>query len=178
MRSERVPSVFFVSDCPGLHYNGVSLDCVSPSDAHALEPAQPDTRRAILSAVFTIQEDNDPQKQARQTQAEQESHTEPEANRVCQHCGALMPADASQCEGCGPDEFRPGERMQPDWAPMWLMSQEQSLWPERPPEIGEGARKAVKPPAGKRRPRAQAAQDFASNGFLGLPVTKKAANAK
>jgi len=129
----------------------------------------------LLSAVFTIQEDNDPQKQARQTQAEQESHTEPEANRVCQHCGALMPADASQCESCGPDEFRPGERMQPDWAPMWLMSQEQSLWPERPPEIGEGARKAVKPPAGKRRPRAQAAQDFASNGFLGLPVTKEAA---
>ena len=129
----------------------------------------------LLSAAFTIQEDNDRQKQARQTQAEPAPHTEPEANRVCQHCGAPMPADASQCEGCGLDEFRPGERMQPDWAPMWLMSQEQSLWPERPPKIGESARKAVKPPVARRGPRAQAAQDFASNGFLALPVAKEAA---
>jgi hypothetical protein len=72
---------------------------------------------------------------------------------------------------------------------MWLMSQEQGLWAERPPEMREGARravkppvakrkvarKAVKPPAAKRRPRAQAGQDFASNGFLALPVAKEAA---
>jgi hypothetical protein len=65
------------------------------------------------------------------------------------------------------------------------------LWAERPPEMREGARravkppvakrkvarKAVKPPAAKRRPRAQAGQDFASNGFLALPVAKEAAKA-
>jgi TonB family protein len=179
MRSERVPSVFFVSDCPDLHYNGVSLDDLSPSAA--MRSNRPNLTldeqsfQCLLSAAFTIQEHNDRRKlarqtPARQTQAEPEAHPEPEADRLCEHCGALMPADASRCGSCGRDEFRPGERMQPNWASMWLMSQEQGLWPECPPEIREGARNSVKPPAAKRRP-----QDFASNGFLASPVTKEAA---
>ncbi|HEX7424055.1 MAG TPA: TonB family protein [Terriglobales bacterium] len=177
-------SVFFVSDCPDLHYNGVGLDDLSPSDA--MPSNRPNLTldeqsfQGLLSAAFTIQEYNDRRKlarqtPARQTQAEPEAHPEPEADRLCEHCGALMPADASRCGSCGRDEFRPGERMQPNWASMWLMSQEQGSWPERPPEIREGARNSVKPPAAKRRPRAQAAQDFASNGFLALPVAKEAA---
>src|ERR1019366_3419271 len=131
------------------------------------------TFQGFLSAAFTIQEHNNWRKLARQTQAEPEAHPEPEADRLCQHCGALMPADASRCGSCGLDAFRPAERMQPNWASMWLMSQEQGLSPECPPEIREGARKAVKSPAAKRRSRAQAAQDFASNGFLALPVAKE-----
>jgi hypothetical protein len=58
---------------------------------------------------------------------------------------------------------------------MWLMSQEQGLWPERSGEIREGAQKDVPPLEAKRRPRAQAASDFAGNGLLALPVAKEVA---
>jgi hypothetical protein len=58
---------------------------------------------------------------------------------------------------------------------MWLMSQEQGLWPERSPEIGEGTQKDVAPLETKRRPRAQAASNFAGNGLPALPVAKEAA---
>jgi TonB family protein len=178
-----------------LEYNGVRLDDLSPADA--MPSNRPNLTldeqsfQGLLSAAFTIQEHNDRRKlagqtPARETQAKPEAHPEPEADRLCRHCGALMPADTSRCGSCGLDEIRPGERMLPNWASMWLMSQQQDLCPERPPEIREGARnsvkppaakrkgarKAVKPPAAKRRPRAQAAQDFASNGLLALPVAK------
>jgi ribosomal protein L40E len=131
--------------------------------------------QSLLSAAFTIQEYNDRRRLARQTQAEPEPHPEPEADRLCRHCGSLMPTDASRCGSCGLDEFRPGERLQSNWASMWLMSQEQGLWAERLPEIREGARKDANPPTAKHGPRAQAAQDFASNGFLALSVAKEAA---
>src|SRR5260370_1018637 len=171
------PSVFFFSHCPDLHYNGVSLDDLSPSYAMLSNRSNlildEQTFQGLLSAAFTIQEHNDWQKlarqtPARQTQAEPEAHPEPKADRLCQHCGAPMPAEASRCGNCGLDAFRRAESMQPNWASMWLMSQEHGLWPECPPEIGEGARKAVKPPAAKRT-----SQDFASNGFLASPVTKE-----
>jgi ribosomal protein L40E len=108
--------------------------------------------QGLLSAAYTIQQHNDRQKLARQTparetQAEPEAHSEPEADRVCEHCGARMPAEASRCGSCGLDEFRPGERMQRNWASMWLRSQEQGLWPERFPEIREGPRTGVPPVA-------------------------------
>src|ERR1019366_677224 len=164
-----------------LEYNGVRLDDLSPADA--MPSNRPNLTldeqsfQGLLSAAFTIQEHNDRRKlagqtPARETQAKPEAHPEPEADRLCRHCGALMPADTSRCGSCGLDEIRPGERMLPNWASMWLMSQKQDLCPERPPEIREGARNSVKAPAAKRRPRAQAAQDFASNGFLALPVAK------
>jgi ribosomal protein L40E len=129
--------------------------------------------QGLLSAAFTIQEHNDQRKLARQAQAEPEVHPEPEANRVCRHCGAPMPAGVSRCERCGLDEFRPGERMQHNWASMWLMSQEQGLWPERSLEIREGARKDVPPLDPERRPRAQAARNFAGSGFPALPVARE-----
>jgi len=110
--------------------------------------------QGLLSAAFTIQEHNDRKKLARQTparetQAEPEAHSEPEAGRVCEHCGARMPAEASRCGSCGLDEFRPVERMQLNWASMWLRSQEQGLWPERSPERREGPRTGVPPVAKK-----------------------------
>lgn len=130
--------------------------------------------QSVLSAAFTIQEHNDRRKLARQTPARQ-TQAEPEADRLCEHCGALIPADASRCGSCGQDEFHPGERMQPNWASMWPMSQEQTLWPQRSPEIREGPRTGVPPLDAERTPRAQAPPDSVGPSFLVLPVAKEAA---
>ncbi|MGA2358599.1 MAG: hypothetical protein ABSF66_06340 [Terriglobales bacterium] len=130
----------------------------------------------LLSAAFTIQEHNDHLQQAHPTQAEPEAYLEPEATSVCRHCGAPKPTDASRCQSCGLDEFRPGERMQRKWASMWLMSQEQVLWPERTPETREAAQKKDVPPlADGRTPLSHSAVDSASSGLLALPVARAAA---
>jgi ribosomal protein L40E len=123
----------------------------------------------LLSAAFTIQEHNDRLKQAQPTPAK------PEPNSICPHCGTPNPAVGSRCASCGLDELRPGERLQRNWASMWLMSQEQRLWPERSPEIREGGRKDVPPLDPQRRARAQAVRDFASAGILALPIAKEVA---
>lgn len=65
----------------------------------------------------------------------------PEATTVCQHCGALKPAETLTCPKCGLDQFRPGERLQRNWASMWLRSQEQGLWPERSSETDHAVQK-------------------------------------
>jgi len=137
--------------------------------------------QSLLSAAFTIQEHNERLRQARQLQPDPEAHlepeaaSEPEAPRVCPHCGAPKPADEYRCESCGLDELRPGERLQRNWASMWLMSQEQQgLWPEHSPETGEATQKVVPPLEAEHQPRAQSPRDFAASGILALPVTKKA----
>jgi ribosomal protein L40E len=122
----------------------------------------------LLSAAFTIQEYNDRVNQAQPTQAE------PEPNNICPHCGTPKPAEGSRCASCGLDELRPGERLQRNWASMWLMSQEQRLWPERSREIHEGRREEI-PPDPKRRPRTQPALDFAASGIFAAPVVKEVA---
>ena len=81
--------------------------------------------QGLLSAAFVIQEHNDRRKRARQAPAESEGE------RVGQ-CG-----DAPHCESNGVDQLRPGERLQHNWASMWLVSQERGLWPERPAEVAE-----------------------------------------
>jgi len=136
--------------------------------------------QGLLSAAFTIQEHNDRLKQAGQTLADPQGRLEPEANSICPHCGAPKPAapksaEGSRCESCGLDEFRPGERLQHNWASMWLMSQEQRLWPERSTEIRDGMGKGVPPLDTERRQRAQAARDFAASGNLALPNAKELA---
>src|SRR5260221_12949255 len=123
----------------------------------------------LLSAAFTIQEHNDRVKQVHPAE------TEPEPSNICPHCGTRRFSVGSRCEKCGLDEFRPGERLQRNWASMWLMSQEQRLWPERSPEIHEGLGNEVPPLEVERRPRAQAAGDFASAGTLALPAAKEGA---
>jgi len=113
--------------------------------------------QGLLSAAYTIQEHNERLKQAQQAEAEpvvqQETeappelvaHVEPVTASVCPQCGAQKPGDAARCESCGQDEFRPGERLQRNWASMWLMSQEQGkeqeqgMMPEHAPEIGQVA---------------------------------------
>ena len=132
--------------------------------------------QGLLSAAFTIQEHNDRLKLAGQTPAEPQARLE-QAN-ICPHCGAPKPAapkaaEGSRCESCGLDEFRPGERLQHNWASMWLLSQEQRLWPERSPEIREGIGKGVPALDAESKPRAQAARDFATSGILALPVAKE-----
>ena len=87
--------------------------------------------QGLLSAAFIIQEHNDQRRGA---------PTESEAERVGQHDAAAVKAGAaSRSESSGSEELRLGERLQQNWASMWLMSQEQGLWPERAAEIQEGA---------------------------------------
>ena len=123
----------------------------------------------LLSAAFTIQAHNDQIKQARLTQ------TEPKASSVCRHCGAPKPAEESPCESCGQGEFRPGERLQRNWASMWLMSQEQGLWPERSPEIGEGTQKDAPPLEAKPRPRGGRGNSLLSKSAMGRSALDDAA---
>jgi hypothetical protein len=175
------------SEGPDLHYNDLSLDCTSPPDAMpANRPnltLDEQSFQGLLSAAFIIQEHNDRLKVAGQTPAEPQARLEPEANSICPHCGAPKPAapnlaEGSRCESCGLDEFRPGERLQHNWASMWLMSEEQRLWPERSPEIREGIEgvgKGVAPLDAESKPRAQAERDFAASRIHALPVARDAA---
>jgi ribosomal protein L40E len=186
------PPFFLVSDCLDLHYNGGSLDCFSPPDT------MPSNRhnlildeqafQGLLSAAFVVQEYNDRlrnnrldsdrqngdrTKPARQQRAEPEAHPAAESPIVCRHCGAEKPAEESRCESCGWEEFRPGERLQRNWASMWLMSQEQDLWPGRSAETRESAGKDVPPPPVDRRPLPHSGRDSASSGLVARPVASE-----
>jgi putative methionine-R-sulfoxide reductase with GAF domain len=136
--------------------------------------------QSVLAAAFTIQEHNErqklvPQTPVRQTQAEPEARPEPGADRICPHCGAVKPADISRCGSCGVEEADSIERMPSNWASIWLMSHEQSLWPLHPPEAGEGPRTSVSPLGVECTPLAQAPRDSAGPTFLIPPVAKEAA---
>ena len=157
-KGESIPkrSLFFlVSDCPDLHYNSGS--CTFPSPPVAMPSNRPNLTldeqsfQGLLSAAFIIQEHNDRKKNARPAPAEAEG------------------------EGTGAEEFRPGERLQRNWASMWLMSQERGLWPERSGEIHEAPTRDGAPLPAKRSPLAPAAGDFAASNFLALPGEKKSA---
>ena len=191
-------SVFFVSRRPLMLYNGASLDYLSPP---AIMPStRPNLTRphptldeqsfqGLLSAAYTIQEHNERVRRARETVAPAESRIEPQTIgegqalkvppglSVCPHCGALKPAEESTCPNCDLDEFRPGERLQRNWASMWLKSQEQGLWSENPsgnsdaPQPSrEGKRNTGQPSATERL--APPAIDSASNGLLAWRATK------
>lgn len=171
-RSQKDRCFSWFQTCPYLHYNGCSWTFLSPPVA--MPSSRPNLTldeqsfQGLLSAAFIIQEHNDRQKQARPAQ------TESEGERVGQHGGALEATDALPSESSGPGEMRPGERLQRNWASMWLMSQERGLWPERSAEIREApARDAPALPA-KRSPLAPAS-DFAASNFLALGVEKKSA---
>jgi hypothetical protein len=96
----------------------------------------------LLSAAFTIQEHNDRLKKAQPTQSALPVSGKIEATIVCPHCGALKATEESNCPSCKVGKFRPGERLQRNWASMWLMSQQRELFPERVAEANEVARKA------------------------------------
>jgi ribosomal protein L40E len=123
----------------------------------------------LLSAAFTIQEHN------RQMQQTRLAEPKPQASSVCRDCGAPKAAEAVRCESCERDQLRPGERLQHNWASMWLMSQEQGLWPERSAEMHTPAKKDIPPAETKRTPLVEAMSDFAGNVLLAAPVAKEVA---
>lgn len=154
--------LFFVLHGLDLHYNGRSLDRFSPS-AIMLSTRPNQTRstptldeqsfQGLLAAAFTIQEHNDQVrndqlKKARLAQTPEqlkllpELSSETESSSVCPHCGGPKHDEESRCQSCSLEPFRPGERLQRNWASMWMMSQEQGSWLERPPNFGDSSRKA------------------------------------
>jgi hypothetical protein len=187
----------FVSDRPYLHYNNLSLDRLSPLNAmsshqpnltrpHATEPQltlDQQSFQELLSAAFTIQEHNDRRRRAQLAPVEVETDLDPEANTACPHCGSPKPAGDSRCPSCRLEELRPGERMQRNWASMWLMSQEQGLWPERSANVRETTQEGLEertpnnlsPRNSMRRPLAPPVPDTASSGLLALPMARDGA---
>ncbi len=119
----------------------------------------------LLAAAFTIQEHNDRRRLAQTPPREPEAVPEAEAKNVCPHCGAQKPTGASRCPTCSLDEFRPGERLQRNWASMWLMSQEQG-WLEPAAEPIEATKKI-----GEVRP-VRSPRDSARDG-LAVPAPAK-----
>ncbi len=111
--------------------------------------------QGLLSAAFIIQEHNDRKKQSRPAAAEAEGE-----NRGADHLrpGDLRPGDLR------PDDLRPGERLQRNWASMWLMSQERGLWPERSAEIRE-TRQADATQSNWIMEAEDEAEDFAADEF-------------
>jgi hypothetical protein len=81
----------------------------------------------MLAAAFTIQEHNAKRRRAVLPPP------------VCERCGAPSKEGERLCAPCAGEEFRPGEQMQRKWASLWLMGQEQGLWPERSAEEHESA---------------------------------------
>lgn len=124
----------------------------------------------LLSAAYTIQEHNQQMRQGPPI------HVEQPATIICEHCGAAKRADEASCETCA-DGLRPGERLQRNWASMWLMSQEQGgLWPERSGEIPRGvpepSSKQV-PPAATSKARKRARGDSARAKLPQEPLLDK-----
>jgi len=159
-----------------MHYNSIGFDDLSLSDT--MPSNRPNLKldeqsfQTLLSAAFTIQEHYSGRISARPTQTEPQAHTDPEVERQCQDCGALIPAHALRCGICDLNEFRPGERVQPDWAKMLLESQQQGSWLEPPFEGGDGGGDLAEPHAADGGPlRIQEVQDFASHGSLASPIT-------
>jgi hypothetical protein len=75
----------------------------------------------MLAAAYTIQEHNAKRKRA------------PQPEPTCGKCGAAVNEGESLCPLCAAEEVRPGEKLQQKWATMWLMGQEQGLFPEPTP---------------------------------------------
>ena len=165
--AENVPFLF-----SGSHYNIVSLlSFVSPTMSVQHPNLALDERafEGLLSAAFTIQEHNDRQKRAH------ESDTSTAIN-VCPHCGAQKPSNASPCGVCGLDEFRPGERLQRNWASMWLHSQDYSSGhtpdggPVQPNRISADVADDI-PAKNIRRPLQPLHQSLADDSFLNMLKT-------
>ncbi|MGA2966143.1 MAG: hypothetical protein ABSD64_08015 [Terriglobales bacterium] len=129
--------------------------------------------QGLLAAAFTIQQHNDWIRRGWQTAAESAARSATEDTSACPDCGAPMPAETQRCQSCGLDELRPGERLQHNWASMWLMSQEQGSWPDHPLEVGEAAatiREDAKKPvsiAAECGPLTDSAHDFAHDATFG-----------
>lgn len=144
----------------------------------------------LLSAAYTIQQHNDlldndsessgPTEVAEQVQATPQEHLEAQPTCACPHCGTLKASAETPCEHCTAEEFRPGERMQRKWASMWLMSQQQGLWPERSVEEGPAPNGINQNPTldVNRSHRNATVSNLAASGILATPVDKKSPREK
>src|ERR1700690_3473928 len=100
-----------------------NLSHVRPTRSHLTLDEQ--SFQNLLSAAFTIQEHNDQVKRAKAGPPLVRGKVE--ATIVCPHCGALKATEESNCPSCSVGKFRPGERLQRNWASMWLLSQQHEL---------------------------------------------------
>ncbi len=86
----------------------------------------------LLAAAYTVQQHNATLKRTSGTSA------------FCRQCGVSLREGERLCRRCAVagEEFRPGERMQRNWASLWQMGQQRGSWPERPAARGDerGAR--------------------------------------
>lgn len=134
--------------------------------------------QGLLSAAFTIQEHNDRQREPETLKAEAETPPQQPVRSTCPHCGAPKDAQASRCDSCEPDELRPGERLQRNWASMWLMSQQQGLFPERSSDSGstnpkvQTATRTNTPAIPAERTPSAPSNDFSASNFLAPPEIK------
>jgi uncharacterized Zn finger protein (UPF0148 family) len=90
----------------------------------------------MLSAAFTIQEHNTKRKKALQPV------------HVCEKCGSPTKEGELLCAACDGKALRPGEELQRKWASLWLMSQEQELFPERSAQEHEAENEHQPAPVG------------------------------
>jgi ribosomal protein L40E len=108
--------------------------------------------QGLIAAAYTIQEHADLLKQVTKVGCKVAQKPEVEAPQVCRHCAAPLKEDESRCGQCGWEEFRPGERMQRNFASLWEMSQENGARQERP-----------------LQPSEESAHQLAGSGFAVLP---------
>ena len=80
--------------------------------------------QGLLAAAFTIQEHNDRASAGRQFQETEGSALPKPESPKCGHCGAQLPSADASCPACSDATLRPGERLQRNWASMWLKSQD------------------------------------------------------
>jgi ribosomal protein L40E len=123
--------------------------------------------QGLLAAAFTIQQHNDRQRALGLNSAHAEEFASLPATDVCKHCGVPIPAGQTACLKCTTENFRPGERLQRNWASMWMMSQEKSLAanvePDDPVRFeGDGDPLRSRPDGGERD-----AEKFASLPHFG-----------
>jgi ribosomal protein L40E len=84
--------------------------------------------QGLLAAAFTIQEHNDRANAGLDFPGNTGSTLpKPEPPKVCSKCGAQLPSAEASCPICHDGGLRPGERLQRNWASMWLMSQDLNL---------------------------------------------------
>jgi hypothetical protein len=76
----------------------------------------------LLAAAYTIQQHNEKRRSATAAQ------------KLCERCGSVIPVGEQECAQCKvePEPLRPGEKLQRNWASMWLMSQDQEWRPAAP----------------------------------------------
>jgi ribosomal protein L40E len=81
--------------------------------------------QGLLAAAFTIQEHNDRANAGLDFPGETGSAlSKPEPPKLCSKCGGQLPSADASCPTCHDGGLRPGERLQRNWASMWLMSQD------------------------------------------------------